>query len=63
MFYDKVNSERGMNMKKIMEKYLGVILLYSVIIIGVLSLNARFKYLNELELNQNSNKTIGGLYE
>ena len=63
MFYVKVNLERGMDMKKIIEEYLGVILLYSVVIVGVLSLNARFKYLNDLELNQNSNHTIGGLYE
>lgn len=39
-------------MKKIMEKYLGVIFLYSVIFFGVILLNARFKYLNELEINE-----------
>ena len=36
-------------MKKIMEKYSGVILLYTVIIVGVFVLNARFKYLNEMD--------------
>jgi hypothetical protein len=34
-------------MKKILIKYSGAILLYSVVIIGVFALNARFKYLNE----------------
>lgn len=37
-------------MKKIINKYCGAILLYSVIIIGVFALNARFKYLNEIEM-------------
>lgn len=41
-------------MKKIITKYNGAILLYSVIIFGVFALNARFKYLNEVE-NQNNN--------
>ncbi len=36
-------------MKKIVMKYCGAILLYSVIIIGIFALNARFKYLNEIE--------------
>lgn len=36
-------------MKKIMTKYSGAILLYSVIVIGVFALNARCKYLNQLE--------------
>lgn len=40
-------------MKKIWTKYCGAILLYSVIIGGVFILNARFKYLNELERNYN----------
>ncbi len=39
-------------MKKIWTKYCGVILLYSVIICGVFVLNARFKYLNELEIER-----------
>jgi hypothetical protein len=37
-------------MKKNLEKYSGVILLYSVVIIGVIVLNARYKYLNEIEI-------------
>lgn len=37
-------------MKKIINKYCGAILLYSVIVIGVFALNARFKYLNEIEM-------------
>lgn len=37
-------------MKKIINKYCGAILLYSVIIVGVFALNARFKYLNEMEM-------------
>ncbi len=35
-------------MKKILNKYCGAIFLYSVIILGVFILNARFKYLNEI---------------
>lgn len=34
-------------MKKIWTKYSGVILLYSVIVGGLVLLDARFKYLNE----------------
>ena len=37
-------------MKKLINKYCGAILLYSVIIVGVVALNARFKYLNEIEM-------------
>lgn len=36
-------------MKKILVKYSGAILLYTVVVIGVIALNARFKYLNENE--------------
>ena len=36
-------------MKIIMTKYSGVIFLYSVIVLGVFALNARCKYLNEIE--------------
>lgn len=39
-------------MKKIWKKYCGAIMLYSVIIFGVFALNARFKYLNELEITE-----------
>lgn len=43
-------------MKKIIAKYNGAILLYSVIIFGVFAINARFKYLNEIEMKgENSN--------
>lgn len=38
-------------MKKILVKYSGAILLYSAIILGVIILNARFKYLNEVDKN------------
>lgn len=38
-------------MKKILINYSGAILLYSTIIFGVIILNARFKYLNQLENN------------
>lgn len=41
-------------MKKIINKYCGAILLYSVIIVGVFALNARFKYLNEIEMKGES---------
>lgn len=34
-------------MKKIWTKYYGVILFYSVIIFGIIILNARFTYLNQ----------------
>ena len=37
-------------MKKIINKYSGALLLYSVIILGVFVLNARFKYLNKIEM-------------
>lgn len=37
-------------MKKIWTKYCGAIMLYSVIVLGVFILNARFKYLNDLEI-------------
>ena len=46
-------------MKKIITKYSGAILLYSVIVFGVFVLNARFKYLNEIEKNNNSIVAIG----
>ena len=39
-------------MKKILVKYSGAILLYAVVIIGVIVLNARFKYLNENDCPQ-----------
>lgn len=42
-------------MKKIWTKYSGVIFLYSVILVGVFSLNARFKYLEELEIIEERN--------
>lgn len=41
-------------MKKIISKYCGAILLYSVVILGVFVLNARFKYLNEIEMKGES---------
>lgn len=44
-------------MKKIMEKYSGVILLYTVVIVGIFALNARFKYLNEIS-KEGENSTI-----
>lgn len=40
-------------MKKIITKYSGAILLYSVLIIGVFAMNARCKYLNEVEKTEN----------
>ncbi len=36
-------------MKKIIEKYSTAIILYCVIIIGIFSLNERFKNLNEMK--------------
>ena len=45
-------------MKKILEKYSGVILLYSVIIVGVFALNQRFKYLNTMEMKGNSSEVV-----
>jgi hypothetical protein len=41
-------------MKKIIKKYNGVILLYLVIIVGVFVMNARYKYLNEIEVERDS---------
>ena len=60
--YVRFRIERGMYMKKIIEEYLGVIFLYSVVIFGIFILNARFKYLNETEI-KNQNVAVGGLYE
>ncbi len=42
-------------MKKIITKYSGVVLLYSVIIVGVFVLNERFKYLNTLNEKTTTN--------
>ena len=45
-------------MKKIIAKYNGAILLYSVIILGVFAINARFKYLNEIEMKGEASNVI-----
>lgn len=45
-------------MKKIWTKYNGVIFLYSVIIFGILAMNTRFKYLQELEMIEERNAYI-----
>lgn len=45
-------------MKKIINKYSGAILLYSVIIVGVFALNARFKYLNEIEMKGETSQLV-----
>ena len=45
-------------MKKIINKYSGAILLYSVIIVGVFALNARFKYLNEIEMKGENSQLV-----
>ncbi len=45
-------------MKKIVNKYNGAILLYSVIILGVFILNARFKYLNQIEMKGENSQVI-----
>lgn len=45
-------------MKKIITKYSGAILLYSVIIFGVFALNARFKYLNEVEMKGENSSVL-----
>ncbi len=45
-------------MKKILKKYSGAILLYSVIIIGVFALNARFKYLNEIDMKGENSQLV-----
>ena len=41
-------------MKQQIEKYSGVIFFYSVIVFGILALNIRFKYLNEMNLQENN---------
>ncbi len=48
-------------MKKIVEKYSGAILLYSVILVGVILLNARFKYLNENYM-EGENSTVVAIH-
>lgn len=45
-------------MKKILEKYSGAILLYSVIVLGVFILNARFKYLNQVDMKGESSQLV-----
>lgn len=45
-------------MKKIINKYSGAILLYCVIIVGVFALNARFKYLNEIEMKGENSQLV-----
>lgn len=42
--------KRECTMKKLWTKYCGAIMLYSVIILGIFILNARFKYLEDLEM-------------
>lgn len=48
-------------MKKMMTKYSGAIMLYSVIILGVFILNARFKYLEEVEKTEERNYYVVAL--
>jgi hypothetical protein len=38
--------ERGSIMNELMKKYGGLILFYGIIVLGVLMLNERFRYLN-----------------
>ena len=45
-------------MKKIMTNYSGAILLYSVIILGVFVLNARFKYLIAIEIERENSSIV-----
>ncbi len=45
-------------MKKLLVNYGGIILFYSVLIFGVLLLNARFAYLNNLPTNVANNNII-----
>lgn len=52
-------------MKKIWKKYCGVIMLYSVVFFGILAINARCKYLNELEIQKENYNIVamGDIYE
>ncbi len=45
-------------MKKFMEKNLGVLLFYGIIILGVLMLNFRFSYLNNNSNTSENQNTI-----
>ena len=45
-------------MKKFMEKNLGVIMFYGMIIIGVVMLNCRFSYLNNNNNTHNNQNVI-----
>lgn len=45
-------------MKKTLKNIGGLILFYSVIVFGVLLLNVRFEYLNEVDNEQNNNSYI-----
>lgn len=47
-------------MKKIISKYSGAIFLYSVIIIGIFALDARFKYLNEINMEGGNSQFMVG---
>jgi len=42
-------------MNELMKKYGGLILFYGIIILGVLMLNERFRYLNSQQINTNIN--------
>ena len=45
-------------MKKTLKNIGGLVLFYSVIVFGVLLLNVRFEYLNEIDNEQNNNSYI-----
>lgn len=45
-------------MKKIISKYSGAIFLYSVIIVGIFALDARFKYLNEINMEGGNSQLV-----
>ncbi len=45
-------------MKKSLVNIGGAILFYSVIVFGILLLNIRFKYLNDLEIEKNPNNYV-----
>ena len=58
MFIIYFDYEGGKKMKKFMEQNLGVIVFYSIIILGVLVLNFRFSYLNNNSNTINEQTTI-----
>lgn len=58
MYYDKLDTERRVYMKKIAQKYGMVTLLYLVIFFGIVMLNSRYEILNKYGVEGYQNHTF-----